>query len=254
VLVLATLASQPRRLLRRRKARGVDPRPPVSQVPVTRATVIDAVPLDGAVEGQRWLAEVDQAELVAGALATLNRVLHAHRIAAADASARDVDQARALVVRVGYGAGEEVADGLHTAAVELPVPGPGVRGGLGARRTAALRPQERLAALLSGRDAALACEDLALRARADLDARRSREAALTLRVALEAGLSELDPWRDRGDLAERLTELAASRGEVGAVANRALQGGLDPEEEEVVDRVLGRLEAALRARTAGGIE
>jgi hypothetical protein len=38
------------------------------------------------------------------------------------------------------------------------------------------------------------------------------------------------------------------------VANRALQGGLDPEEEATVDRVLGRLEAAMRARAAVGFD
>ena len=75
------------------------------------------------------------------------------------------------------------------------------------RREAALRPQERLGALLGGRDAVLACEELALRARQDVDAGRRREAALQLDAALTAGLAELEPWSSRGDLAERLAEL-----------------------------------------------
>ena len=60
-----------------------------------------------------------------------------------------------------------------------------------------LRPQERLAAILGGRDVALACEELALRARLDADAGRWREAAFQLRVALEAAIAELGPWPGR---------------------------------------------------------
>ena len=115
-------------------------------------------------------------------------------------------------------------------------------------RAAALRPQERLAALLGARDAPLAAEELALRARVDLDAGRRREAALQLRIALEAGLAELEPWREQ--LADRLAELRDARGAVGAAANAALQGGIDDETAAEVERVLERLEAALRARVA----
>ncbi|UGS37952.1 hypothetical protein [Capillimicrobium parvum] len=255
VLVLGTLGAQQRRFVRRRRARAVAPQPAPAAVPVTRATVIDAAALDSEAAAQRWLDGADHEAHVAAAIVTLNRVLQAHRIATADATPRDVGRAQALAVRVGYGAGEEVADGRHSAALELPPPS-GDASGLvpGGRRSAALRPQERLAALLSGRDAALACEELALRARADLAAGRWREAALTLRVAVEAALSELDPWRDRGDLATRLIQLAAAREEVAAAAHRALEGGLDATEQEIVDRVLSWLEAALRARTASGIE
>jgi hypothetical protein len=117
------------------------------------------------------------------------------------------------------------------------------------RGAAALRPQERLAALLGARDAPLAAEELALRARVDLEAGRRREAALQLRIALEAGLAELEPWRD--SLGERLAELRDARGVVAAAANAALQGGIDDDTVADVERVLTRLEAALRARVAG---
>ena len=46
--------------------------------------------------------------------------------------------------------------------------------------------------MLGGRERIDACETLLLRARADLDAGRDREAALQLRVGLEALLVELD--------------------------------------------------------------
>jgi hypothetical protein len=154
---------------------------------------------------------------------------------------------QALVVRLGLGEGEQVAEGRWTHAVELQ--SPPRRSRPAHPRRGALQTQERLAALLGGRDAALACEELTLRARADLDAGRTREAAFQVRVALEAALAELVPWAERGDLAGRLDELRAERGPIGAAANAALEGGLDEEQAADVERVVGRLEAALRARS-----
>ena len=119
----------------------------------------------------------------------LNRAVAAHRVAAADPLLADADPARALVTRVGYGVGEQVAEGEWEAARELPRPRE--------KRSRALVPQQRLAALLSGRDVALACEELALRARGDLDAGRQREAAMQLHLALEAAVAELESWRGR---------------------------------------------------------
>ncbi|MBX5443432.1 MAG: hypothetical protein IRZ32_18135 [Solirubrobacteraceae bacterium] len=245
VVVIATLGAPQRRLLRRRRARRVDPDPPPAPVLVTRATVIDAAALDGEREAARWLDGVDADRFAADALAVLNRVVGAHRIAAAEPGARDVTRAQALAVRVGYGYGEEVADGRHRAAVELPPAGPG-------RRSAALRAQERLAALLGGRDVAPAGEELAQRARVDLAAGRWRLAALGLAVALDAAVAELVPWQDRGDMAARIEELRGLRPQARAAADRALQGGLDDDEAATVDRVLGRVEAAMRARAALG--
>lgn len=243
VLVLATLGSAPRPgRLRRRRATAAAPEPPPEPVAVGRATLVEPEPLGDA---EAWLAEADGEALAATAVAALNRVLHAHRVAAADPWAREIAREQALVVRVGYGAGEQVADGRWEAALILPPPPP-------ARRTAALRPQERLAAVLGGRDAALACEELALRARADVEAGRDREAALQLQAALRAGLAELAPWRDQGDMGRRLAELAGFEPAVRDAAEAALQGGVDEPFAVEVERALGRLEAALRARTARG--
>ena len=113
-----------------------------------------------------------------------------------------------------------------------------------------MAPQERVAALLTGRDVTLACEELALRARLDLDQGRQREAALQARVALDAALAELESWRDEAGLEARLEELRERRGAVAAAAEAALQGGLEPAAVTAVDAALGRLEAALRARSA----
>jgi hypothetical protein len=252
VLVMRVLGAPERRLLARRRgrARAVEapPDPPPEPVVTTRATLVDTAALDGYEAASSWLAGADLAALADDALARLNRVLHAHRIASADPYGREVALAQALVVRVGFGDGERVAEGRWDRARELPRPAPA---GAPRARGAALRPQERLAALLAGRDVALACEELTLRVRLDVDAGRLREAALGLRVALEAALAELEPWRDAAGLAGRLAELRGRRDEVGAAADAALQRGLDDEQIAVVTSLLGRIEAALRARVLG---
>jgi hypothetical protein len=249
VLVLATLGAPQRRLLGARRARSAAPEPAPAPVSTGRATVIPTHELDGAAPGAGWLAEADHEHELAAALAVLDRALHAHRLASADPLARSVGRDDLLVARVGFGEGEQVAEGRWTEAVELPAPQPARR-----RGEAALRPQERLAALLGGRDAALACESLVLRARQDVDAGRLREASLQLRVALEAALAELAPWRDRGDVAARLEALGELRAPVGAAANAALARGLDDSEAADVRRAVERIESALRARTASGLD
>ena len=246
VLVIGTLGAPRRGLLRGRRESGAESEPDPAAVATGRGTVIPALAFEDADEAARWLRDADRDEEVTGALAILNRALHAHRVATADPYAHEVARSDALVLRLGYGEGEQVADGRWTDAVEIP-PAPRRR-----KREAALRPQERLAAVLGGRDVTLACETLLLRARADLDAGREREAALQLRVALEAALAELAAWRDRGDLGERLAALADERAAVAEAANAALQGGLAPAQAEAVADVIERLEAALRARSAAG--
>ena len=90
--------------------------------------------------------------------------------------------------------------------------------------------------------------------RLDVDAGRWREAALGLRVALEAALAELEPWREAAGLAGRLAELREHDGEVGAVADAALQGGLDDAQIALVGAVLGARRGGAAGATAGGCE
>jgi len=250
VVVLATERAPARRGRgrRRRRPRQIGPHPAAATVSTTRATLIAARAFVDEHEAVDWLERVDAEAEVATAIAALNGLLHLHRTATADASVREVGRRQALVVRVGVGEGEQVADGRFARALELPPPS------APRRRGAALRPDERLAALLSGRDAALACEELTLRARADLTADRRREAALQLRVALAAALRELTPWAPRADLAVRLAELQELVPAVEAAAAAALEGGLDDARTADVAHALGRLEAALRARSAVGLD
>jgi hypothetical protein len=235
VLVVGGLEA-PRRT--RRRARRADPEP--KEVEVTRATVIEVSQLGDLDAADAWLARAVADEGVVGeALALLNQAVAGHRLAAFDPWVADADPSRALVCRVGYGTGEQVADGEWESARELPPPRPA---------RSMFSPAERVAAILGGRDVALACEELVLRARGDLAHGRAREAALQLSVALDAALAELEVWREQ--LAPRLDELETLRGGVAAAAAAALEGGLEGESVAVIEHALGRVEAALRARTA----
>lgn len=207
-----------------------------------RATLVDvAEPLGSAAEARRWLAGAGEPDLRAG-LSVLGRSLHAFRLIAADPYLQPVGRHQLLVARLGYGAGEQVAEGLWSEAIEL------VPRSTHQRRTRLLAPQARLAAVLGAREPVLACEELTLRARLDLDQSRFREAALQLLVALDATLAELANDPVGLTLQDRLTELGAQRDRVAAAAQAALAGQLADNDRETVAFTLGRIESALRAR------
>jgi hypothetical protein len=105
-----------------------------------------------------------------------------------------------------------------------------------------------LAAVLGGRERALACQELTLRGRLDLDHGRDREAALQVLVALDAALAELPSDPAAAALADRLAELRGQRDAMAQAAQAALAGPLDESSREVIAFTLGRIEAALRAR------
>jgi len=207
-------------------------------VSTTRATIIDPVTVSAERQAQAWLAELDAERETEAAIAVLNRVLYAHRIAAADPHTHEVAPAQALVIRAGWGEGEQLADGHWQHARELPW----VSSSRAKRRASALRPQERLAELLGARGQELLCEELALRARLDLDHGRLAHAKIELGAALDAALGELGAEANPA-LAPRLDELRALHGGMSDVVEPG---------EEAVRHALERLEAALRARTAGG--
>ena len=191
-------------------------------------------------------AEETADEVVADAVVLLNRALHAQQVAAAEPHSRELTAERAVAVRIGFGEGEEVADGRFSAAAEVDVWATGAS--RRRRREEGLRPQERVAAVLGGRERVDACETLLLRARADLDAGRDREAALQLRVGLEALLAELADALSDPDHAEDIGILRERRTEAGAAANAALKGEPTPEQRAQVAELLAICERVLRRR------
>jgi hypothetical protein len=238
--------------LRRKAARrrSVPAQPEPEPVAIARATIVDPVSLSAERQARAWLADLDSEREVAAAFAVLNRVLHAQRIATADPYAREVSPMQALTIRAGWGEGERVADGLWSHAVELPRTAPRAR----VRRRAALRADERLAELLAARERPLLCEELTLRAHLDLDQGRLAHAAIELDRALSAALMELGD-EQRADLPLRVAELEALRPDVAEAARAVLQLGASTEpDEEAIRHALGRLESALRARSAAGYD
>ncbi len=240
-----------------RRAPSMPTGPEPAPVATTRVTVIDPISLAAENQARAWLEELDREHEVGAAVAVINRVIHSHRIAAADPYVHEVSPAQALVIRAGWGEGEQVADGrwLHARALPWSEHAGGRAGsqrGPRRDRSWALRPQERLAALLGARSAALMCEEIVLRARQDLDHGRLAHAALELDRAFALAVPELHA-EGRQDLAIRIAELEQLRPGVQAQAQAALAQGGDALDEDVLAHALGRVEAALRARTAAGL-
>jgi hypothetical protein len=239
---VATLGAPERRRLLSRGQRPAEPEPDPVPVSTGRATVISvASPLADEAAARRWLAGAGEEQLEED-LRVLNRALHAFRLITADPHLHEVGRGQLLVARVGYGDGEEVAEGRWSQAREL-IPRPPSQ-----RRAKVLQPQARLAAVLGQRERVLACEELALRAHADLEAGRDREAALQVLVALDAALAELAVDPLAAALGERLAELNGQREAAAEAAQAALAGELSAEQLESLAFTLGRIEAALRAR------
>ncbi len=247
VVVLATLGAPERRRGRGRRRREAPLEPDPTPVSTGRATVVTvAPPLDGPDAARAWLHDAGEDELDAG-LAVVNRALHAVRLVATDPHVHAIARDRLIAARVGYGAGEQVADGRWTQAVKLGAPPVGRR-----RRRTALAPQARLAAVLGARERPLICEELVLRARLDLEEGRSREAALQVLVALDAALAELGADPHAPMLADRLAELRGRREAVAQAAQAALSATPPAGDRETVESTVERIEAALRARAAIG--
>jgi hypothetical protein len=216
-------------------------------VPVTRLTVIPAEER-AAGEAERELdslagdAEAAEATVLDG-LRAANRLLRAHRIATQDPYGHEIGRSAPVAVRIGFGTGGELADGRWTRALEIPAPE------RRRRRTDALRPQERLAELLAGREPIDLCETLLLRARADLDQGRAREAALQLAAGLDALLAELPDRAGPGQDAD-LASLRERQESVRRLATQAIRTEPTGEQVEEAADTLAICERFLRRRQA----
>jgi hypothetical protein len=211
-------------------------------VTTSRVTVIDVgEPLGDLARAQAWLQTAGEGALLCG-LRVLNHALHTFRVVSADPYLNVVGRDQVLVARIGFGDGEQVADGLWTEALEL------ISGGGRQRRARMLAPQAGFAAVLGRRRRTLVCEELTLRARLDVGQGHDRQAALQMLIALDAALAELALDPAVPALAERLEELRGRRDAVAAAAQAALTGPVGDADREEVVFTLSRIEAALRAR------
>ena len=253
VETLGTAPSPPRR---RRRPRPAEAGATPASLPLARITVVRAhSPFADEAAATAWLESsiADEGSidaLLAAASALLSRALHAHAVAAEDPTLPALGAERALAARIGFGSGEEVAESRFALAREVDPAA--AAGSARRRREEQLRPQQRLAAVLGGRERLDACETLLLRARADLDAGRDREAALQLRPGIEALLAELrggpeDPGHERD-----LTALAERRVDAVAAADAALGGELSSAQLQDVRELLEIAERVLRRRRVLG--
>jgi hypothetical protein len=252
VLVLETRGAPPPPRRRRGRAKEVADADKPSPLPLTRATLVRAFERFAAADDAlAWVEASVAAEdavdaLIEEAIGVLNQALHAHAVASSDSQPQVLTPRLAVAARVGYGSGAEVADGQFSLALEIDVRTAG--GSRRQRQAEEMRPQERLAAVLGGRERFDACETLILRARADLDAGRTREAALQLRVGLEAELAELRGGVDDPGHTEDMATLESRRHEAGNLANAALSGGLDATALAPLRDLLETCERVLRRR------
>jgi hypothetical protein len=248
VIVFRTLGAPLRAPRRGRRpkpleASAAEPEP----VALSRATVVAADSFASEDAARAWLDEAcrDEArreEEVAWALRSLNRAVHAQRIAAADPYVHDVCRSQARQVRLGFGTGDELVEGRWHEARALPDPGSK------RSRRRLLSPQEELSGILSGRRPLHVSEDLALRARLDLEQGRLSEAALQARVALDALIAELE--RDEGADPAREALAWARSSETGAseLARAGAAGDLEQEQAEALEQLVDSLERLLRRR------
>ena len=250
VLIFATLGAARRGRRRRgrhaRLAAGAGAGEAES-IPLTRATVVRADPFADEDAAGAWLDELTRDPeardaFAAEALALVNRAIHTHRAATMDPYLSELGPHEPAATRIGYGSGDDLAAGRWAKAVDAP-PDPGRR----QRRVEALRPQERVGAVLGRRDHVLVCETLVRRARADLDGGRPRDAALQLELAARAVVSELD-GEGAADQRDDLTSVRGSLDELRRLRDAALAGELDDEATSALADALDICERILRRR------
>lgn len=244
VVVLKTVGAAPAsgRGLRRRRPKRIEEtaaEEPLS-VPVCRGTVVRSEAFPGRAEARAWMERCTRNEgardlEVAWAVRTLNLAVRAQRLAAGDPYVHEVSAGKARTARLGFGTGEELVSGQWSEAVEIPEPR--------SSRREMLAPQQQVAEILSERKPAYPSEELFLRAQLDLDEGRQCEAALQLRITIEALAAELE--RD-GD--EAASALRARESRARELAKAALQGDLDDRQAESLHSTMKELGRFLRRR------
>lgn len=197
---------------------------------------------------ERWMRKTVKepeafAEALADASRLVNKALHAHSISTQNPYIPQLSPSEAVAARIGHGLGHELAEGNFSQATELPTAPPSRR-----RRQDQVAPQERVAAILGGRENANACETFVLRARLDFDAGRYREATLGLSVAVETMLIEMDGALTDPAHVSDLSLLSAQQGDLNQLSQTARIGPLDRAMIERTDDLIALCERVLRRR------
>lgn len=174
--------------LRRGKPVALESEPDATPLPLSRATLVKSRAFDDESAAAAWLESVaGDDELTSGLTAEtcriLNRAVHAHRVSAPDPYAAELHPSAAVAVRFGYGTGDEVAEGRWSAAFELPE---AKRRGLRSALIDGVGAQQRIAAVLGGRDSVVPAETLMLAAELAASEGRHAEAAITAAAAAQA--------------------------------------------------------------------
>ncbi len=213
-------------------------------MPVTRASAVATEAFADEAQAASWLerchSRADERDrLVEQGLRVVNRAIHAHRLAAADPHVHEVGLAQAQLVRAGYGTGDELVAGRWSAAYTLPEPRRRTR------RRELIEPQQELARIVGGRCQSYASEDLALRARLDLEQGRTAQAALQLEAALSALSAELESGETADAAARALVE---RREQLRGIATDALRESLDGTTSDALSDTMVALERVLRRR------
>jgi hypothetical protein len=161
--------------------------------------------------------------------------VYAHRVAAGDPYETEFSRDRAYRIRIGFGTGDQVAEGLWSEARSH------WSGSDSVSRRSRIDPESVVAEMLSGRRPAYPADDLLLRARLDLDQGRTTQAAIQARAAARALAAEL---RDADPKEEPPPELAA----LEALEKSALRGDLDERRASKLEQIVSELERVARRR------
>ncbi|MBK5232714.1 MAG: hypothetical protein JJE13_07000 [Thermoleophilia bacterium] len=251
MLVLETEGALPPARRKRRRPKKSGRTDAVTHVSVTTATLIRAhEPLGSESGAAAWVARLDEDEFTQGlldeALESIDRALAAEAAATGRPFAESPALEQIISARIGYGDGDRLADGRFLDAFDIDA-----RGGTASprrERRGRTRPIARIAAILSGKDEANACEFLVPRVRADLDAGRIYAAALAIETAVRATVVEMDAALDVPDHMSDLDHLERLLPELTELTDNALgegraRAGLGKSLEEpllIAERVIRR--------------
>lgn len=252
MLVLETEGALPPARRKRRRPKKSGRSDAVTHVSVTTATLIRAhEPLGSESEAAAWAARLDQDDFTQGlldeALDSIDRVLAAEAAATGRPFAQSPVLEQIVNSKIGYGDGDRLADGRFLDAFDIDARG-GTAGSRRERR-GRTRPIARIAAILSGKDEALACEFLIPRVRADFDAGRTYAAALAIETAVRATVVEMDMALDVPDHMSDLDHLERLLPGLTTLTDSALgEGRAGPGLAESLEEPLLLAERVIRRR------